>query len=316
MRRVYSRRAISVLYNFIKSNNLTGKVIMPSNICESVPATYIKLGINPVFCDVNLIDWQIEKKKALKLMEDKSVVILHYNHTYGFICDDDYTFLENVRNLFPRVFIVDDKCLCYPELQLDTSFADLVLFSTGHTKCVDIGWGGFGYLSSRVLYSDHYQNYNPLDLEMFDRHVKYCHRNNMPFDDSIIFSDWIDMDNQYDKYFELIESKMAEVISHKENINEIYKRIPGSFPSGYNNWRYQLLLNNQKECYNALFKEGLYCSYHYKSLGEGYFSDTPTPNNAYLESHVLNLFNDHHYTKQQAELTADILGSMIVPVDK
>lgn len=313
MKRVYNKRASSVLYNFIKSNNICGKVIIPSNICESVPSVYIKLGIEPVFCDISLVDWQVDKDKVMGILGENGADILHYNHTYGYISDSDDAFLQSVRSNYPNLYIVDDRCLCYPEFEVDNSYADLVLFSTGRVKCVDIGWGGYGFLSSRSLYKSYNLPFNPNDNHKFDDYVKLCHIDNKPFERSIIFSDWLDMNESEDIYFKTVESKIEEVLKHKSIINSVYKNLPGSFPSEYNNWRYQLLLDNQKECYEALFNEGLFCSYHYKSLGDGYFTDDKTPVNAYLERHVLNLFNDYHYNLDQAKLTANILNDIAVP---
>ena len=77
--------------------------------------------------------------------------ILHYNHTYGYDSEEDIAFLERIKYSFPDVFIIDDKCLCFPEFLLNDTVADISLYSTGPVKCVDIGWGGYGIIKDNLL---------------------------------------------------------------------------------------------------------------------------------------------------------------------
>ena len=41
---VIGKRASSILYSWLTSNQIQREVIIPANICESVPATYLKAG--------------------------------------------------------------------------------------------------------------------------------------------------------------------------------------------------------------------------------------------------------------------------------
>ena len=309
----FSSRACAVLYNTLKANNINGYVLLPSNICESVPATYLLLGIQPIFCDIDLSDLQIDKKAAKELLDSQEVSVLHYNHTYGYISNTDNKFLCEVKNAYPEVFIVDDRCLCFPELNFEESPADLLLYSTGNVKCVDIGHGGYGAMKEYVNYHEFHLNYSQLDLNLFDEHIKECHKNGNAINKKILLSNWLDNSYLDNNYFELINKEMPKIISHKKHINEIYQNLPGSLPLGYCNWRYQLLLENSKECIKLLFDNGLFCSSHYKSLGNGYFSNIYTPNNNWLEKHIINLFNDFRYTEEQAIKTVEILKTHAVP---
>lgn len=316
MKRVYSKRACSVLYNFIRSNHINGMVLLPSNICESIPSTYIKLGMTPLFCDISYADFQIDKESVCSLLNKHDISVLHYNHTFGYMCEEDDTFLKKIRDMFPNICIVDDKCLCFPELEIESTPADIVLFSTGPVKCVDIGWGGYAFISDTWDYQPFHLSYNEDNDLFFAKYVKKCHENHIKFDINVALSDWLDFDIPNDSYYEKIVSLQNDFYNHKKAINYIYKDIPGALPDKYNNWRYQVLVDNQKECYNSLFNAGLFCSCHYKSLGGGYFSDIKTPVNDYLESHVINLFNDFHYTIEQAEKTAEILCNIAIPSSK
>ncbi len=54
---VANYRACGILYNFLKSNSISGKVLMPANICETVPATYLKAGLDIEFFDISNKDF-------------------------------------------------------------------------------------------------------------------------------------------------------------------------------------------------------------------------------------------------------------------
>ena len=312
----YNARACSVLYNVLKSNLIRGTVLMPSNICESVPATYMLLGIKPFFCDISLTDYQLDKDSAFNIIEHQSIDILHYNHTFGYLCEEDEEFLRVIRNNYPDMFIVDDRCLCYPEFCVDGSVADLVLYSTGTVKCVDIGWGGYGIISDKIEYHEFERHYSIKAHDDFERHIKDCHKNKRPISEEIIMSNWIDLSiDDGNDYYETVKNKMKESIEHRLVLNDIYRELPGSLPIGYCNWRYQIILENAQDCLREIFNRGLFCSNHYMSLGNGYFSDVETPNNNYLERHILNLFNDFRFTVNQARFLVEILSQMAIPIE-
>ena len=65
-------------------------------------------------------------------------------HTYG-IEDDFNEQFAALRAINPTIAIIDDRCLCMPELEEPNSIADLVLYSTGEKKQVELGAGGIGY---------------------------------------------------------------------------------------------------------------------------------------------------------------------------
>ncbi len=313
MRIEYSSRACAVLYNVLKSNNLNGKVLIPANICETIPVTYMKCGFKCFFCDISKEDWQLDKDQTLNIIENEDISVLHYNHTYGYISDEDDKFLLQVKQKFPEIFIVDDRCLCFPELKGVSNSADLILYSTGKLKCVDIGWGGFGFLADGVKYSINTLPYNEADNKLFERHMKECRAEiGKHVDIDIVLSDWLQIDNNFDNYFIKVEEELKKIKAHKNQINNIYKNLNSNLGEAYNNWRFELLVDNPDECRNVLFENNLFCSSHYISLGNGFFQDIKTPVCDYLKSHVLNLFNDSYYSVLQAIQTAEILKKVAV----
>lgn len=308
MKTVIGNRASSILYNWLKINNIKGNVLVPANICESVPATYMKAGCKVIFCDIELNSLEIGYDQFQQVAQKYNINILHFNHTYG-NCKRDYEIkLNKFRKLNSNLLIVEDCCLCTPDMKY-SHLADIVIYSTGKTKYVNIGVGGFAHIKDKWKYNNIDLEYSTDMEDMFESHVKECHLNTKKTNLDIFLSNWLNSQINYsvEEYFGLVNKQKIVVESHKKRINEIYKDIPGSMPSNYNNWRYNILVENQKECIDALFSSGLYCSSHYMSLGNGYFSDIITPNCNYLYTHVINLFNDFSYTEDQALRTMKIL---------
>ena len=94
-------------------------------------------------------------------------VVLHYNHTYGAVLEQDNCFITKIRTNYPDTIIVDDRCLCIPALEITKGDADLYLFSTGNTKVVDVGFGGFAFMQDRWQYRIMDTSYNPTCLANF-----------------------------------------------------------------------------------------------------------------------------------------------------
>ncbi len=314
MRRVTQSRASAVLYNVLKSNRVTGTALIPANICESVPATYIRCGLEVRFCDIGRADWQADRDAAAEILRRERISVLHYHHTYGYTGSGDNAFLEAVRAEHPDLLTVDDRCLCFPDIEgKDAVSADVVLWSTGNKKCVDIGGGGFGRIREGLEYENHPLHCDPCAKQAFEEHTRLCRRDHAPVSREVLLSDWLDTGDACPDYDERVREAAGKAAEHRREINGIYRDLPGSMDPAYCGWRYQLLLENAAECAKALFDAGLFCSSHYRSLGNGYFTGDRTPNCEWLERHVINLFNDFRVTKAQAEKTAEILRDLARP---
>lgn len=316
-----SNRASAVLYNWLLSNKIKGKVLMAANICETVPATYYKCGIDVSFCDIEEETLSPNKDEILKLLNvNNDVNILHYNHTYGAELTADDDFLNYIHHNFSNLIIIEDKCLSIPDVRtpINKKNVDLILYSTGHTKVINLGYGGYGITKEKWKYCDFSTKYNSVYETDFDNHIKYCHANESKVNKEIITSNWINTDSSLlpKNYLLNIEEAIPTHLCHKDKINSIYNKYLKRISLGdlYNNWRYNIVVKNQKECLSALFANGLYASNHYKSLGSGYFLDLEFPNCDYIYNHVINLFNDFCYTIEQAERTAKLLYSLAKPL--
>ena len=77
-------RASAILYNFLLSNDVKGKALIPANICETVPAAYLKAGVDICFCDIDFGTWLPDEKQIWAIIEENpDITVMHYNRTYG-----------------------------------------------------------------------------------------------------------------------------------------------------------------------------------------------------------------------------------------
>lgn len=273
MQQIYSYRANKILFNFLRSNHLQGKVILPANICHDVVETLVYAGYELQFVDIDAHTLCIDWKQVIALAKDACAVL--FVHTYG--VEDDYSnFFAAARKENPKIAIIDDRCLCFPCLDLLQTDADLVLYSTGEKKQVDMGIGGIGYVADGWIYKDIRVSEN-----------------------AVLTNDTWTLNKAE------IEKKMDAAISHKEKLNDIYRRNLSKhvlrLPDPYQHWRFHIVVPNKAEMLQAIFDSGLFASGHYAVQG----GDCPIAAN--LHARIINLFNDFYYTEEQAQKTCDVI---------
>lgn len=233
MKLVTAYRANKILYNFLASNKLIGaSVVLPANICPDVVDTLRLAKMQLHFVDIAPDTLCMNQQMALEFAQD--IQVLLFVHTYGLEQDFD-EFYEEVRKINPEIVIIDDKCLCLPELQLETSAADLVLYSLGSKKQVEMGEGAIGYVADKWQYEE----------------VKVEENNGV-------------LEN---RSFELKEEKLVDrmdtIITHKEKLNAIYRaNLPKDiqFPEQFQHWRFNIWIesvDNRERILQNLFEGGV-----------------------------------------------------------
>lgn len=276
MKLVTANRANKILYNFIKANHIQGNVVLPANICESVVHSLRYAGLDLRFVDIQPDNLCIDQEGVVRIAKDAQMLL--FVHTYG-VERDFFDFFEQVKAENPNIVIVDDNCLCLPELGDIETNADIVLYSTGAKKMVNLGGGAIGYVADKWKYDEIEVDPNEyLTNEMWLLDTKQLY------------------------------IKMDAMIAHKEKLNAVYrKNLPKAIqlPAQYQHWRFNILTDKKDEILKALFIEGLFASSHYMSLS----NDCMIAQN--LHEHVLNLFNDQYYTEEQAVKTCEIINSII-----
>lgn len=280
MWQVCSYRANKILFNFLKSNHLTGKVILPANICPDVVDT-LRYAENPLhFVDIDVRTLCMNWQQVHSVVNDAVAVLAV--HTYG-IEDDFNEQFATLRAINPNIAIIDDRCLCIPELDELNSTGDLVLYSTGEKKQVELGAGGIGYLADGW-------NYEEISV---------------PENDVLTNETWL-LDEK------ILLAKMDAVIKHKETLNAIYrKNLPAAIQlhAPYQHWRYNIIVPNKEDVLKTLFNAGLFASSHYAPTHTRRAEEYTVSTN--LHRHIINLFNDFYYTEEQAKKTCEIINKLI-----
>ena len=157
---LFETRASVILYNVLFSLKKFGFLkkdsvfLIPLNVCPIVPAVFLKAGVKFDFVDISLETLCIDETLLIRrAIEDKNIKGILFVKTYG----TEYEPLEAfkiIKNKNKNIFLIDDCCLKAPDFDYDInkSLSDLVLFSTGYSKYVDIGWGGFGFLKDKYFF--------------------------------------------------------------------------------------------------------------------------------------------------------------------
>lgn len=273
---VTAYRANRILYNFIKSNNIHGEAIVPANLCRSVVDTLHLAGMTLSFVDISEDSLCVDAEKVIEKTREASLLV--FVHTYGIEMDCPNWF-STIKRINPSLVIVDDRCLCLPQLSLDSCLADLVLYSTCCKKQVNLGVGGIGFLSEKW------------DYKVF-----------LVEDNAVLTNEVWNPD------FDLIEKRMRESTIHKECLNSIYHDslpLEIQLPKAFQNWRFNILVPNKEDLLERLFGMDLFASSHYCSL-----SDQCSVSKS-LHNRIVNLFNDFYYTEEQAIRSCEVINDVL-----
>ena len=297
MRTLSANRACGILYRFLRQNR--GRYLLPANVCPVVPLTFRLAEVDFDFVDINKENLCVDEEACLSLVKGGHYQGLVFVHTYGTQYDPQL-FFRQLKSYMNGFHIVDDKCLCVPDFTIHRTEADLTLFSTGHAKYVDLGRGGFGYLQDGLDLSTEPLSYlgraiEPIYKDAFTKGIKISH----------VPEGWLDayvFDGISDAYRQCVECEADRMREHKKEINTIYREhLPAVRTLGdeFNSWRYNIIVDNKHDVLTRLFDVGLFASSHYQP-SSGLFVDSFFPNAEWLYAHVINLFNDKYFTKEQA----------------
>lgn len=268
-----AHRASKVLYDYLKSVSISNKPwILPANICDCVPQTFAEAGVLIEYVDIEQNTWCINQQQTLQHLETGNYAGVLYVHSYG-VEDTPHDFFRKIKNINSDIYIVDDRCLCLPQLQMNDTIADLILFSTGAKKQVNLNGGGYSLGNQTISRCD------------------------VRGDSFLSGDDWI-----YD--FDSLEIQKAKAVIHRERLNKIYREnLPKclQLEEKYQHWRFNIMVENKDEILKALFDNGLFASGHYKSQSDNCSTAK------YLSEHVINLFNDFYYTEEKVIRTCEII---------
>lgn len=310
MQIVQAPRASAILYNLLKSQGNADPWLLPANICPIVPITFFKAGMPFEFVDISAETLHMDLEQAWGRLERGAYGGFLYAHTYG----DPSTpneFFRETKTRYPDLILVDDRCLCVPDLDPSQDLiADVALYSTGYAKIVELHFGGYAFMKETVPYQPQHLPFDPLAYEKIEKGYKRAVYDQVPY--LYTDCDWLQTDAElpawYD-YRQQIEAGLETSLQHRAAINEIYARgLPPEIqlPLEYQTWRFNLRLKNKERVLETIFAAGLFASSHYASLA-GIMVSGQCPQAEILAKEVINLFNDHHFDPQKAEQVCAVI---------
>lgn len=315
---LFESRASVILYNILLSNNFKNKFILPLNICPIVPITFLKAGIEFEFIDIQIDNLCIDQNKVFERIQKGNISGILFAHTFGIELNTD-EFFKKVKDLNPDIFIIDDRCLMIPtfDFNINVEYSDLILYSTGYVKYVDIDWGGYGFLKDSYKYEKIKIKYEAKYLEYLLKNVQKSISENKEFvyKDNNWLGSSINPYKDFSAYKEKILGKIEDIAIHKKELNSIYKNnIPKEFHLGeeFNTWRFSLLLEDKEKVLTQIFENKLFASSHYKEIDYLFNKKVDKNSNAKkISNKILNLFNDFRFTKNMAYDVSEIIRKNI-----
>jgi hypothetical protein len=308
MKIVQAPRASAILYNILAGRADLRPWLLPANICPIVPITFLKARVPFEFVDISTSTLHMDLKKAEDLIARRKFGGLLYAHTYGEL-STPLDFFLGIKNLAPDLLVVDDRCLCVPDLEPLHS-ADVILYSTGYAKIVELNFGGYGFLRDDLQYHsaslpfnpDHHNRMEKLYKQAIQKRERFIYQDH----------DWLQIDPPFPAWYDYslqIEAKRKDSLAYRAPLNRIYEsRLPKEIqlPPGYQTWRFNIRVKNKSKILSAIFNAGLFASSHYASM-TGIMADGFALHAEVLADEVINLFNDEHFDEERTNKVCDVI---------
>ena len=93
--------AIKELYN-LKAGD---KVLLPACTWMTNVAPILQLGLQPVFCDINLYNFSFDLQDVKRISKIHDIKLIFVTHLLGFSAEN-----EKLKALFPTALVIDDVC--------------------------------------------------------------------------------------------------------------------------------------------------------------------------------------------------------------
>lgn len=309
---VFENRASYILYNIIMQTDKGKKIIVPANVCPIVIATLLKAKKSIELVDINEENYHINTSKVIEMVsnsvEDYDSIL--FVRSYG--ADLEFnSFFNELKSINNELLIIDDKCLAIPELEPDfKKNVDATIFSTGYVKYIELGFGGYVFIRNDYPYSRISLSFEDTEHKQLTDHFREVINGKKDFK----YKDTNWLDGNFPKislkeYKQKIVEQIEKVHLHKQKINKIYsENLSPEIMMGddYNNWRFNLLVENKEVLLEKIFENDLFASSHYFPMNR-FLKKNGFAVSEHVYSRVLNLFNDFRYDEDMAYKTAKII---------
>ena len=308
MRVVQASRASTILYNVLINQKGRRTWLLPANICPIVPITFFKAGVPFEFVDISAETLHMDLGLAEVQIKKRRVGGMLYAHTYGDVTTP-HQFFEYAKSLDPDLVIIDDRCLCVPDFEGYPS-ADVILYSTGYAKIVDLGLGGYAFIKNEVPYTPARLTFNERHFNQIEDAYKKAVQDRARY--TYHDCDWLNTNEPLPEWYDYrrqIEDNLPVSLMQREQLNKIYSSalpLEIQLSQGFQMWRFNIRVGNKPRILKTIFDAGLFASSHYAPL-TGIMADGNAPEADRLADEVINLFNDHHFDSQKAGQICELI---------
>jgi hypothetical protein len=276
MRIEVSPRAATILYRLLVMVDADLPFLVPANVCRAVIDTFHAARRNFVLVDIDAATLSISAAACTSILQRQRCAGVLYVHPYGSARSAEPLF-GAVRAVQSGLITIDDRCLCRPDVEPGEVGADVTLFSTGRSKDVDLGGGGYAFLREHVPVA------------------------------SGALPDWLSGDvTSWEVYRGRIIEALRTVDDHKERLNAIYTAdVPAEsqLAPEFQRWRFNVAVEDPDALVESIFAAGLFASRHYPVVTPP--ADAPVA--AGLHSRIVNLFNDLQFDEVRAHAVAAVV---------
>lgn len=309
--------ASTALFVYLKYKEINkSKILIPSNICHSIPLTIKFSGNIPLFYDVDINTGNPDTNSIIETLAYEKVAAILLPNMYGNIYKDREKIIKVLKD--KNILIIDDYAASFG-ITLDNlhSEGDATIFSFGKNKHIDLGVGGLLATNEKIdiksiinninnNYEDSYYKiqlfdslYKPIFyskfyyqlLPLLDKVIDF-------FKDSYVFQFYwnYELVEKLDKELDTFEKnkdislKKIDYLNHKINFNNtIYSKY--EFAKGSNPWRYNIFINDitiKEEIISESLKKNLLISKWYPPI-ESLFGQLSFHNSICFSNRILNL---------------------------
>jgi len=306
-------RAATAIYLVLSELKQKNKyVLVPANICYAAVFPIISAGLIPLFCDVDKYSGNITISSVKEAL-NSDVVAAIIPHMYGNPIQD----IKELHSIFLEnnvIMIEDCASLMTNEMTSSTpgTVGDYVLYSTGYSKTVDLGFGGILYsktyslsnmeqdLSELPLFNDKFEKETSLFSKIYRLLRNQRHESNLSkdfygclnnsFKDNFLYR--IDKSKQdliLEKVKELddvISSRRYKYLYYKNKLQDkydIYFYTDSAVP-----WRFNILVKNRDDFVKYCLENELPISDWYPCVTPVFGIDKRFDGAAWHEKHIVN----------------------------
>jgi dTDP-4-amino-4,6-dideoxygalactose transaminase len=317
-----------------------GKVVLPAVVCPSPANVTLYAGFKPVFCDINLDDFNMDPASLTRVLDaHPDAVAVMPVHLYGQTAPmDEIRAIANARGL-P---VVEDAAQAFGSVyrgKLAGSLGDISIISFGHTKLLDTGWGGAALtdddrIAARMrqecadlprcpthiaaLYAQYRRVYYALEplaksdprLEELFAPVPDLFRDMHLFglEETRVEA----IASALDRYLSLAEARRVRADHYRRELELSGVHLPRHDPEAVL-WRFSFLVGSGRAAgLTAMLRaEGIDASNWYPTLHRRYAGSTQSdvlfPNALRLSAEVVNLWVEPRISETQIKRTCDLI---------